>query len=160
PKKPLSAAEKTLLKDWIAGGAKWGVDPIDPFAVTTEKKAGRDWWSLQPIKRPSIPNPKSKIENGHNPIDAFVRAKLFEKGMELAPATDKRTLARRLYFDLLGLPPTYEQVEAFVQDKNPNAYEKLVDTLLASPHYGERQGRYWLDVVRYAETCGYERDQP
>ncbi|MFO0801948.1 MAG: DUF1549 and DUF1553 domain-containing protein [Gemmataceae bacterium] len=153
PKKPLAAAEKALLKEWIAGGAKWGTDPIDPFATTTEKKAGRDWWSLQPIVRPPVPKGAS------NPIDAFIRAKLAEKKLEPAPAADKRTLVRRVHFDLLGLPPSFEQVEAFVQDDSPEAYEKLIDKLLASPHYGERQGRYWLDVVRYAETCGYERDQ-
>ena len=79
--------------------------------------------------------------------------------MSLAPPADKRTLIRRVYFDLLGLPPTYEEVEAFAKDNSPDAYEKLIDKLLASPHYGERWGRYWLDVARYAETCGYERDQ-
>jgi hypothetical protein len=154
PKKPLAAAEKALLKEWLANGAKWGADPIDLFATTTEKKAGRDWWSLQPIVRPPVP------KGADNPIDAFIREKLAEKKLEPAPAADKRTLVRRLYFDLLGLPPTFEQVEAFAKDDSPDAYEKLIDKLLASPHYGERQGRYWLDVVRYAETCGYERDQP
>jgi hypothetical protein len=153
PKKPLAAAEKALLKAWVAGGAKWGTDPIDLFATTTEKKAGRDWWSLQAVVRPPVP------KGAVNPIDAFVREKLAKSGMESAPTADKRTLVRRVYFDLLGLPPTFEQVEAFVKDDSLNAYEKLIDKLLASPHYGERQGRYWLDVVRYAETCGYERDQ-
>ena len=154
PKKPLPAAEKARLKEWIASGAKWGTDPIDAFATTTEKHAGRDWWSLQPIVRPPVP------KNAGNPIDAFIRAKLSDKGLSLAPAADKRTLVRRVHFDLLGLPPTFEQIEAFAQDESPDAYEKLIDKLLASPHYGERWGRYWLDVVRYAETCGYERDQP
>jgi len=153
PKKPLAAAEKALLKAWVAGGAKWGTDPIDPFATTTEKKAGRDWWSLQPVARPPIP------KGAANPIDAFIRVGLSDSGMSLSPAADRRTLIRRVHFDLLGLPPTFEQIEAFAKDNSPNAYEKLIDTLLASPHYGERWGRYWLDVVRYAETCGYERDQ-
>jgi hypothetical protein len=153
PKKPLSEAEKALLKEWIAGGAKWGTDPIDPLAATTDHRAGLDWWSLRPVKRPEVP------KGNRNPIDAFVRAKLAAKGWEPAPSADKRTLIRRVYFDLLGFPPTIEQVEAFAADKSPDAYEKLIDTLLASPHFGERWGRYWLDVARYAETCGYERDQ-
>ncbi len=157
PKKPLPDAEKAVLKAWIEGGAKWGTDPIDPFAVTTNTRAGRDWWSLQPVVRPTPPA-------AGNPVDAFVRKRLADAKMEPAPATDRRTLIRRVYFDLLGLPPKYEEVEAFVKDDRPDAYEKLLDKLLldkllASPHYGERWGRYWLDVVRYAETCGYERDQ-
>ncbi|VTR99505.1 Uncharacterized protein OS=Singulisphaera acidiphila (strain ATCC BAA-1392 / DSM 18658 / VKM B-2454 / MOB10) GN=Sinac_6741 PE=4 SV=1: PSCyt1: PSCyt2: PSD1 [Gemmata massiliana] len=155
PKKPLSAREKAVLKEWIAGGAKWGTDPIDPLAATTATRAGRDWWSLQPVTRPKVPD----VADAPNPIDRFVRAKLRDNGMSLAPAADRRVLVRRAYFDLLGLPPTYEEVEAFANDKSPNAYEKLIDKLLASEHYGERWGRYWLDVARFAETCGYERDQ-
>ena len=154
PKKPLPAAEKALFKEWIAAGAKWGTDPIDAFATSTEKHAGRDWWSLQPIVRPPVP------KGSANPIDAFIRLKLSDKGLSPAPAADKRTLIRRVHYDLIGLPPTFEEVEAFAEDRAPDAYEKLIDRLLASPHYGERWARYWLDVVRYAETCGYERDQP
>ncbi|MCE9566517.1 MAG: DUF1549 domain-containing protein, partial [Planctomycetes bacterium] len=153
PKKPLPEAEKALLKEWIESGAKWGTDPIDPLAATTDRRAGLDWWSLQPIKRPELP------KTATNAVDHFVRAKLSDKGMSPAPPADKRTLIRRVYFDLVGYPPTFEQVEAFANDKSPNAWEKLVDSLLASQHYGERWGRYWLDVARYAETCGYERDQ-
>jgi len=152
PKKPLSAAEKAVLKEWIAGGAAWGTDPIDPFAATTTTRAGRDWWSLQPIKRPDVPS-------GANPIDHFVRKTLSDAKMEPAPPADRRALIRRVYFDLVGFPPTFEEVEAFAKDEDPRAYEKLIDELLASPHYGERWGRYWLDVARYAETCSYERDQ-
>jgi hypothetical protein len=152
PKKPLSADEKAVLKEWIASGAKWGTDPIDPFAITTKARAGRDWWSLQPITRPKVPA-------GANPIDAFIQKKLSDNGMSLAPLADKRILIRRVYFDLLGLPPAYDEVEAFAKDTSPDAYEKLIDKLLASPQYGERWGRYWLDVARYAETSGYERDQ-
>jgi hypothetical protein len=160
PKKPLTAEEKAVLREWIASGAKWGTDPIDPFAVTTKTRAGRDWWSLQPIKKPlvplpSVPNPRAQP----NPIDILIGQKLLEKKWHLAPETDKRTLIRRVYYDLLGFPPTYEQVEAFANDKDEAAYEKLINKLLASPHYGERWGRYWFDIARYAETCGYERDQ-
>jgi len=152
PKKPLPEAEKAVLKAWIESGAKWGTDPIDPFAVTSSARAGRDWWSLQPIKRPLVPE-------GARAVDHFVRAKLNDNKLSLAPPADRRALIRRAYFDLLGLPPAFEEVEAFAKDDAPDAYEKLIDQLLASKHYGERWGRYWLDVVRYAETSGYERDQ-
>ena len=152
PKKPLSANEKAVLKEWIASGAKWGTDPIDAFATTTAKRAGRDWWSLQPDKTPAVPV-------GRDPIDHLVQRKLSDNGMSPAPPADRRTLVRRVYFDLLGIPPTFEQIEAFANDKAPDAYAKLIDKLLASPHYGERWGRYWLDIARYAETSGYERDQ-
>jgi hypothetical protein len=153
PKKPLPAAEQQLLKEWIEAGAKWGTDPIDPFRYTTGTRAGYDWWALQPVKRPQVPQ-------GTNPIDHFVSAKLSDKGLSLSPGADRRTLVRRLYFDLIGLPPTPEEVAAFVTDKDANAYEKLVDKLLASPHYGERWARHWLDVVRYGETDGFERNSP
>ncbi|MFO0937148.1 MAG: PSD1 and planctomycete cytochrome C domain-containing protein [Gemmataceae bacterium] len=152
PKKPLPDAEKAVLKAWIASGAKWGQDPIDPFSVTTVSRAGRDWWSLQAIGSPTPPSPG-------NPIDAFIRKKLTDMKWELAPPADRQTLIRRVYLDLLGYPPTYAEVESFAKDQSANAYEKLIDRLLASPHYGERWGRYWLDVARYAETSGYERDQ-
>jgi hypothetical protein len=152
PKKPLSDGEQAILKAWIEGGAKWGSDPIDPYAITTSARAGRDWWSLQTVERPTPPAMG-------NPVDAFIRNRLTDAKMQPAPVADRRTLVRRVYFDLLGLPPKYEEVEAFVQNDRPDAYVKLIDKLLASPHYGERWGRYWLDVVRYAETCGYERDQ-
>ena len=152
PKKPLPESEKAVLKAWIESGATWGTDPIDPFSVTTATRAGRDWWSLQPLARPKAP------PTG-NPIDVFIRKKLAEAGMKPAPPADRRTLIRRVHFDLLGLPPKHEQVEDFVNDERPDAYERLIDSLLASPHHGERWGRYWLDTVRYAETCGYERDQ-
>jgi len=156
PKKPLDAKEKALIKEWIESGAAWGADPIDLFAFTTDKRAGRDWWSLQPIKRPDVPETPNKMVN---PIDAFIRQRLSDSGMSPAPPSGRRTLIRRVYFDLVGFPPTFEEVEAFVRDETPDAYEKLIDRLLASPHFGERWGRYWLDVVRYAETSGYERDQ-
>jgi len=119
--------------------------------MTTSTRAGRDWWSLQPVQRPQT--------KAANPIDEFIGAKLKSLGWAAAPETDRRTLIRRLTFDLHGLPPTFEEIEAFVEDKSANAYEKVVDRLLASPRFGERWARHWLDVVRYAETCGYERDQ-
>jgi hypothetical protein len=155
PKKPLAAAEKKLLKDWIESGAKWGTDPIDPFRITTNTRAGYDWWSLQPVKKPSAP--RSNLEH---PIDAFVAAKLSDKALSLSPPADKRTQIRRVTFDLTGLPPTPEEVAAFEKDDSPAAFSKVVDRLLASPHYGERWARHWLDVVRYGETDGFERNAP
>ncbi len=153
PKKPLPAAEQKLLREWIEAGAKWGTDPIDPFRFSTSTRAGYDWWSLQPVKRPALPA-------GANAIDHFVRAKLRDNGLSLSPEADKRTLIRRLYFDLIGLPPTPEEVEAFEKDTRATAYELLVDKLLASPHYGERWARHWLDVVRFGESDGFERNAP
>ena len=155
PKKPLSAADKKLLKEWVEAGAKWGTDPIDPFRFTSSSRAGFDWWALQPIKPVTVP--KSKLPN---PIDAFVQAKLSDKGLSPSPPAEKRVLIRRLTFDLIGLPPAPEEVAAFLKDESPQAYEKVVDRLLASPHYGERWARHWLDVVRYGETDGFERNAP
>src|SRR6478752_310788 len=159
PKKPLPEKEKAILKDWIAGGARWGTDPIDPLAITTASRAGRNWWSLQPIRSPAVPKVLDAGPDIQNEVDRFIIARLRAHGMSPAPRADRRTLIRRVYFDLLGLPPSCDEVETFVHDTSPNSYEKLIDHLLASPHYGERWGRYWLDVARYAETCGYERDQ-
>ncbi len=151
PKKQLPASEVQLFKEWIESGAKWGRDPIDPFAHTTSHRAGLDWWALQPVKRPTL-------SGTTHPVDSFVIAKLRDKGLSLSPEADRRTLIRRVYFDLIGLPPTPEEVHAFVNDKTANAYERVIDRLLASPHYGERWARHWLDVVRFGETDGFERN--
>jgi mono/diheme cytochrome c family protein len=153
---PLSVEEIAALRAWIAEGAKW------PAARKLEDKglADTNWWSLQPLVRPAVPriqNPKSQIQN---PIDAFVVAKLDELGLPQSPEADRRTHIRRLYFDLVGLPPTPSEVEEFVADEDPRAYERLVDKLLASPHYGERWARHWLDVVHFGETHGYDKDKP
>lgn len=154
PKKSLADDERALLKDWIAAGARWGTDPIDPFRFTTDVRAGYDWWSLQPVKRPVPPAPE-----GNNPIDAFVRHRLREAGLSPSPPVERRLLIRRLSQGLIGLPPTPEEVEAFVADTRPDAYERLVDRLLASPHYGERWARHWLDLARFGESQGFERDK-
>ncbi|MBC7816045.1 MAG: DUF1549 domain-containing protein, partial [Planctomycetaceae bacterium] len=153
PKKPLAADEKAILKNWIDSGAAWGRDPIDPLATSNEHRAGRDWWALQEIR-----NPSSEIRNPS--IDAFVGAKLVAKGLKQSSPADPRTLVRRLYFDLVGLPPPAADVEAFAKDPSEAAYAKLVDKLLASPHYGERWGRHWLDLVRYGESDSFERNEP
>ena len=158
PKKPLSSAEKSLLRDWIVSGARWGSDPIDPFRVTTDKRAGVDWWALQPVVKPAIPS-TGDASWGRNPIDAFISTKLNAKGLSPAPPANRAILIRRLSFDLLGLPPTPAEVSAFVHDDSPDAYEKLVNRYLDSSSYGVRWARHWLDVVRFGESNGFEHDE-
>lgn len=156
PKKPLGPKEKDLLKAWVNAGAPWGSapdKPIDPFRFTTAGRAGYDWWSLRP---PVQANPP-KAEAVH-PIDQFIQVRLRQEGLAQNPEADKRTLLRRLSFDLIGLPPTPEEMAAFLKDQSSTAYEKQVDRLLASPHYGERWARHWLDVARFGETDGFERN--
>lgn len=158
----LSAGEIESLTKWIAAGADWPEGrKLDLYEATSEVRGGRDWWSLQPIKRPGVPLQLEigSTESERNPIDSFIQSRLHAAQMRSAPAADRATLIKRLYFDLLGLPPTYDEIQDFVGDPAPDACERLVDRLLASPHFGERWGRYWLDAVRYADTCGYERDQ-
>ncbi len=138
--KSLSARQIAILERWIAQGAVW-----------------EDHWSLLPPVRPVVPK-VTRSEWVSNPIDAFVLYRLEQVGIAPSPEADRRTLIRRLYFDLLGMPPTCEEVEAFVHDSRPEAYEELVDRLLSSQHYGERMAVYWLDLVRYADTGGYHSD--
>lgn len=156
---PLPDKEVKIIERWIASGAYWPQGRVlDLFEQTTELRAGRDWWSLQPIQRPEIPSTTSAKQHA-NPIDAFVYSKLTQRGMTPAPPADKSVLIRRLYFDLIGIPPTFAEIKRFENDQADNAWGKLVEELLASPKYGERWGRYWLDLARYADTSGYERDQ-
>ncbi len=159
PQKPLAAAEKELLHSWIAAGAVWGQSPIDRFRYTSDQRAGYDWWALQPVVRPDAPMVR-RTTWPRNPLDNFVLAKLEAEGLEPAGEADRRTLIRRLTFDLTGLPPTPEQVAAFVADADPKAYETLVEKLLASPDYGERWARHWLDLARFGESNGFEYDEP
>src|SRR6478752_2396898 len=114
PKKPLAKGERQLLRAWIDGGAKWGTDPIDPFRFTAAGRAGYDWWALQPVRRPHVPLLPNHDPAVTNPIDAFVLARLKAAGLSPYPPADRRTLIRRVSFDLVGLPPTPEEVEAFV----------------------------------------------
>ena len=158
PKKPLPENERAAIKAWISAGAKWGTSPIDPYKYTTAARAGYDWWSLQPLVRPELP-PVKNAEWVKNPIDAFVLAKLQARGLAPSSKADRRTLIRRLYFDLIGLPPSPEEVEAFAKDDSPDAYGKLVQKLLDSPHYGERWARHWLDVAHFGESDGFEYDR-
>ena len=158
PKKPLPAAEKAVLKLWIESGAAWGTDPIDPYSATSDRRAGRDWWAFQPITKSSIPIPKS-TSTVLNPIDAFLLERLEAKGLRASPPSARRSLIRRLSFDVLGLPPNPERVEAFVSESGSDAYERLVDELLASPEYGVRWARLWLDLARFGESNGFEFDE-
>ena len=146
----LSKEEIGILRAWMDQGADW--------PASADAKAGQsDHWSYQPIVRHKLPTVK-KSKWVRNAIDAFVLARLEQAGIEPSPEADRYTLIRRLSLDLLGLPPTVEQVDAFVNDKSPKAYENLVDRLLKSPHFGERWGRHWLDLARYADSDGYEKD--
>ncbi|HCU87767.1 MAG TPA: hypothetical protein DGP39_09575, partial [Verrucomicrobiales bacterium] len=120
------------------------------FGLLAEQKH----WSLRPIKQPVVP----QAELSH-PIDAFIANRLQQAKLRPSPEAEQRTLIRRLHFDLHGLPPKPEAVEAFVRNPDPKAYEKLVDCLLASPHFGERFARHWLDIAHYADTHGFERDK-
>ncbi len=141
-KNPLSAEDKESLKRWIASGAEYRVH-----------------WAYVPPRQPPLPKVK-QTRWVRNAIDYFILARLEAEGLKPSPEADRYTLARRLYLDLIGLPPTPEEAQAFVNDNSPDAYEKLVDRLLASPHYGERWARRWLDLARYADTNGYEKDRP
>jgi mono/diheme cytochrome c family protein len=159
PANKLKAEEIAVLTKWVEQGLPVPADMLGTMAVehpkkkefTAEQKA---YWAYQPVKRPEPP------QAGANPIDAFLGAKLAAKNLTPVGPADRATLIRRAYYDLTGLPPTPEQIDAFVADADPKAWEKLIDRLLASPQYGEKWGKYWLDVVRFAETNGYERDGP
>lgn len=131
----------------------WGV--IGCFAVSAAAADGVELWSWKRPVRPIVPEVG---DAGRHPIDSFLLQQMAEQGLSAAPLADRRTLVRRAYFDLIGLPPTPEQVEAFVNDGADGAWPRLIDQLLESKHYGERWGRHWLDVVRYADSGGYETD--
>ncbi|PAW89389.1 MAG: hypothetical protein B9S33_03135 [Pedosphaera sp. Tous-C6FEB] len=148
----LSDAQIADLVAWVKMGAP---DPRTGAAKGkyADASAKKTWWSFQPVKKQEPPAVQNKSWAA-NPVDNFILAKLEEKNLKPSAPADKRILIRRLYFDLVGLPPTPAEVEAFVNDKSASAYEKLVDKLLASPHYGERWGRHWLDVARYSDTVG------
>jgi hypothetical protein len=156
PKKgsPMTEAELAVIERWIREGAKTlRPEPLAlaPGAVISEED--RAWWAFQPVQRPAVP--KADTARVRTPVDAFLLAKLGESGLGFAPEADRRALIRRLSLDLTGLLPTPEETEAFVADRSPLAYENLVERLLASPAYGERWARHWLDVAGYADSNGY-----
>ncbi len=165
PKSKLPDPEIAALKRWVEMGAPWGhdvraagtakADTADFQAVIRERSR---FWSFQPLRDVVPPAPPDASGWARNPIDRFILAGLSRHGLSPAPEASRRTLMRRLSFDLTGLPPSPGEVEAFLADRSLDAYERLVDRLLASPHHGERWGRHWLDLVRYAETAGHEFD--
>ncbi|QEL19126.1 PSD1 and planctomycete cytochrome C domain-containing protein [Limnoglobus roseus] len=163
PSGKLPDADIAVLTKWVkeklpVSAADLGsVEPAPAEKASVITEEAKKYWAYQPVKRPAVPAVKTPTRN---PIDAFLAAKREAKSIPGNGPADRVALVRRAYYDLLGLPPTPEQVDAFVNDKSPNAFAKLVDELLASPHYGEKWGRHWLDVVRFAETNGYERDGP
>ncbi|MBI2826038.1 MAG: PSD1 domain-containing protein [Planctomycetia bacterium] len=158
--KRLAGEEVDRLARWIAAGAAWPEDRVlSPYEFTTEKRAGLDWWSLRPPVRPTVPA-SAHTAWVRNSIDSFIAQALEKKELEPSPEADRATLLRRAKFDLVGLPPSPEEVDEFLADAAPDAYERLIERLLASSHYGERWGRHWLDVVRFGETDGYETNKP
>jgi hypothetical protein len=148
---PLSPAEIGVLRSWVVQGAAW------PDELAGSERHDRHW-AFRPIRRPPVPGVQDQ-RFAQSPVDAFIVSRLEAAGFEPSPEADRETLIRRLSLDLVGLPPSPEAVEAFVHDRTPGAYEALVDRLLASPHFGERWGRHWLDVARFAESDGYENDK-
>ncbi len=151
---PLTAAQIDLIKKWIDGGAVW---PEDSSLITQNSSLTSDHWAYKKISKPAIPSVKNSSWI-RNPIDNFILARLEKEGMKPAPEAAKETLLRRVSFDLIGLPPSVKEIDDFLADNSPNAYEKVVDRLLASKHYGERWARPWLDLARYADSNGYEKD--
>ncbi len=151
PKGALQAQEIEAISSWVRSGAPW---PEHLEVADSKAKATETHWSFQPVRKVEIPS-VSDPSMIATPVDAFVLARLESAGLTPSPKADRRTLLRRASFDLIGLPPTPEEVEAFVTDQSPDAYARLVDRLLDSPQYGERWGRHWLDVARYADTKGY-----
>jgi len=149
PKTPLDAKTVAVLSDWVKLGAPV---PVDRAVASNDTKKH---WAFQPIREPVIPELRDRQTECRNDIDRFILAKLSDKSLSMAPRAGKRTLIRRAYYDLIGLPPTANEIDKFENDRSPDAWERLIDRLLASPQYGERWGRYWLDVARYADSKGY-----
>ena len=161
PKGKLPEAQLDVLRRWVKMGIPWSATTValtrrGPPRVDAE---ARGFWSFRQVTRSTVPAVK-RADWIKTPTDAFILAKLEARGLRPVPPAEKTSLLRRVYYDLIGLPPTPGEVEAFLADESPDAYEKVVDRLLASPQYGERWARHWLDLVRYAETNGYEFDAP
>jgi mono/diheme cytochrome c family protein len=159
----MSDEEIAAIRQWVQVGAPYGGDQDELTAVAAEgaftiTDEDREWWSVRPLARPPAPHVRDRDWVG-NEIDHFILARLEAAGLEPAAEADRRALIRRATYDLTGLPPTAAEVAAFQADERPDAWERLIDRLLSSPHYGEKWGRHWLDLVRFAETDGYERDR-
>ncbi|MHC4878806.1 MAG: DUF1549 domain-containing protein [Planctomycetota bacterium] len=160
PDGQLPEAEIALLEKWVADGAFWPAHDAELRNVASEggiTDEDRNWWAFQPVQRPQVPGDAGAAW-ARNEIDRFVARNMARNDLTPAPEADRRTLIRRLYFDLTGLPPSPDEVEEFISDPAADAYERLVDRLLDSPRYGERWARHWLDLVRYSESDGYRAD--
>ncbi len=157
--KKMSPAEAATIRAWIAAGAKTARAEPEQAAADGFTAEEREFWCFLPVQRPNLPAVRQS-DRVRTPVDAFVAAKLEERSLAFSPEADKQTLIRRATFDLLGLPPTPEEVAAFVADASPDAFEKLIDRLLESPRYGERWGRHWLDLAGYADSDGYTNEDP
>jgi hypothetical protein len=155
PKKgePLTATDIGMLRAWIDQGAHW------PDSPKRQAASGADHWAFQPVKRPKATKAKLEASRVPNEIDGFIGAHLAKEGMKFSAEVDRVMLIRRLSLDLTGLPPSPEEVDAFVADASPDAYAKVVERFLASPHYGEKWARWWLDAARYADSNGFEKDR-
>jgi hypothetical protein len=147
---PMAKADVQRLVDWVNAGAVWP-DGVDT-AVIVDK---RDHWAYRPVRRPEVPAVRDASWT-RNDIDRFILARLDAEGLRPSPEADRRAWLRRVTFDMTGLPPTPAEIEAFVADSSPDAHAAVIERLLASPRYGERYAQHWLDVVRYADTHGYE----
>src|SRR5262249_20123310 len=152
----LTDGELRTTRDWINGGA-WGTGGGEGVASRAEADKKAAHWAFRLPTRPAVP-PVRAAERVHNPVDAFLLARLEAKGLTYSADADRVTLVRRAYLGLCGLPPAPEEVDAFLADGRPDAFDRLVDRLLASRHFGERWGRHWLDVVGYADTVGFDGD--
>ncbi|HTE18855.1 MAG TPA: DUF1549 domain-containing protein, partial [Armatimonadota bacterium] len=159
PGRKLPEKQVAALEKWVAMGAPWpgdtGKTAAGPQSWTDILQSRRGWWSLQPVRKPAVPAVRN-VAWSAQPVDRFILRALEGRGLKPAPPADRATLVRRVYLTLTGLPPTPAEIEQFLSDPSPNAYERLVDRVLASPHYGERWARHWMDVVRFGETHGYE----
>ncbi|MGB1709188.1 MAG: DUF1549 domain-containing protein, partial [Rubripirellula sp.] len=161
PSKPLDLHEIAALKEWVSRGAPdpRTAEPTTGTSTRLDVKGSRSFWSFQKLHKPAIPINQSD-DWSLNPIDSFILAQLREQGILPVSDTDRRTLIRRATFDLTGLPPTPREINAFLSDESPDAFANLLDRLLDSEAYGERWGRHWLDVARYADTAGDGADYP
>ncbi len=153
----LTPQQVDAIREWIDTGAKWP----DGMVIQPNRKIDFDWWSLKKLQRPVVPKFDDDQANDwiRTPVDAFVLRKLRENGLTPSPPADRPALIRRLFYDVTGLPPTVQEMQAFASDTRVDAYDRWVDRLLSSPRYGEHWARHWLDVVRYADTCGYDKDK-
>ena len=159
PGRKLSPEQTDVIRKWIADGALWGTEPGKDAAAATSKPKGADWWAFQPVEHPAPPA-VLRMDWVRNPIDRFILARLEKEKLTPSPEASPATLLRRVTLDLTGLPPSPLEIRDFLADSRPDAYERVVDRLLASLHYGERWGRHWLDVARYADSDGYTIDAP